>query len=100
MLGVPAAADGALDADVRTQLRGWYGDAVRAWRLLRVDRIAHALPRLGEPSRSAAGAFQGSGSKGLFVCGDHVATPSIQGALESGRRTAEQVHARLAGQGA
>ena len=28
-------------------------------------------------------------SEGLYVCGDHRATPSIQGAMESGRLAAE-----------
>jgi len=33
---------------------------------------------------------------GVFVCGDHRDTASIQGALVSGNRTAEAVHTTLA----
>jgi phytoene dehydrogenase-like protein len=36
---------------------------------------------------------------GLFVCGDHRDTPSIQGAMASGARTARAVLRRLAGAG-
>jgi phytoene dehydrogenase-like protein len=89
VLGVPSASDARLDADVRAQLANWYGNAVASWRLVRVDRITRALPRFGE----SAGTAERVGD--LFVCGDHVATPSIQGALESGRRAAESVHAHL-----
>jgi predicted NAD/FAD-dependent oxidoreductase len=34
---------------------------------------------------------------GVFVCGDHRDTPSIQGALVSGRRAAAAVHEALGG---
>jgi len=87
VLGVPEATDERLDADARAQLSEWLGSEAAGWRLLRVDRIPRALPRL-----DATGA--GSG-KDPFRCGDQVATPSIQGALESGRTTADAVHAAL-----
>jgi hypothetical protein len=35
--------------------------------------------------------------EGVFVCGDHRDTASIQGALVSGNRTAHSVHAALEG---
>ncbi|MEM7310082.1 MAG: NAD(P)/FAD-dependent oxidoreductase [Planctomycetota bacterium] len=91
--GVPDEADEALDAAVRAQLTGWYGAAVAGWRHLRTDRIPHALPRaFTRPDAPVA-------SEPITVCGDHVATPSIQGALGSGRRAAEHVVARLVGSG-
>lgn len=79
VLGVPEAPDPELNEDVRHQLEGWYGSAVSGWQLLRIDRLRHALPKLGadEPLTANEG--------GVLVCGDHLATPSIQGALESGR---------------
>ncbi|MFT5052554.1 MAG: putative NAD/FAD-dependent oxidoreductase [Chlamydiales bacterium] len=88
-MGVPSATDESLDVDVRSQLTGWYGSVVRSWKRLHVDRIARALPRIGSHTGTMERADE------LFVCGDHVATPSIQGAMESGRRTAEGVQARL-----
>ena len=67
----------------------WYGAEVHSWRRLRIDRIERALPR-GSSASSAL-----TGQPGLHVCGDHVATPSIQGSMESGRSAAESVHAAL-----
>lgn len=87
VLGIPSVGDDELDTAVRAQLERWYGDAVRAWRRLRTYRIERALPRRIQPADPRAA--------GVRVCGDHVATPSIQGALESGRTTAEAVHAAL-----
>jgi phytoene dehydrogenase-like protein len=94
VLGDPALPDAALDAAVRTQLAGWFGPAPRAWRLLRVQRIRHALPAqhppaLEPPERPVRIA------RGLYVCGDHRDTASIQGAMASGRRAAEAAIADL-----
>jgi predicted NAD/FAD-dependent oxidoreductase len=83
VLGVPDEGDPELDRAIRTQLEAWYGGEVEAWELLRVDRIRHALPRI------RTGRQPGIGAGDVLVCGDHAATPSIQGALVSGRRTAE-----------
>ena len=85
------AADGALgtlpDA-VRAQLRRWWGAQVDEWRVLRTDTIAHGQPDSQPPFTPKKRVALGDG---LFVCGDHRDTPSIQGALFSGRRTAESV---------
>lgn len=89
VLGIPAENDARLDVAVREQLARWYGPDARKWRHLRTDRVVRALPRTF--TRDAAPSERG----GLFVCGDHAATPSIQGALESGRRTAEAVLDRV-----
>jgi phytoene dehydrogenase-like protein len=83
-----------LEGAVRDQLRTWFGGAVRGWRHLRTYRIAHAQPAqppgsLDPPQRPV------ERSPGLFVCGDHRDNASINGALESGRRAAEAVLARL-----
>lgn len=89
LLGVSSATDDGVDADVRAQLVRWYGSQVRNWKRLRVDRIARALPCMSAQAQRAERIGD------LFVCGDHVATPSIQGAMDSGRRVAEQVQAHL-----
>lgn len=86
--------DEALDGVVRAQLRGWFGEQVTAWRRLRVDRIAHAQPRqlpgtLDPPQRPVRR------RDGLWVCGDHRDTASINGALASGRRTGVEVAVAL-----
>jgi hypothetical protein len=58
-----------------------------------VDTIAHAQPDHRPPFVSKRNQSLGDG---LFVCGDHRDTPSIQGALFSGRRCGEAVRISLA----
>jgi protoporphyrinogen oxidase len=91
--GVSGDAPGDLAVDVRAQLRGWWGPAVDQWRVLAVQHIAHGQPAAAPPFRAKRAQSLG---EGLFVCGDHRDTPSIQGALYSGRRCGEAVLASLA----
>ena len=80
VLGVPPLDDDALDAAVRDQLRGWFGAQVDGWRLLRVLRIPFALP--AQPPAALTPAERPVRLRdGLFVCGDHRDTASIQGAM-------------------
>lgn len=76
---------------VRTQLRTWWGPQVDDWTALRTDVIRHGQPDQRPPFTPKRRLSLGDG---LWVCGDHRDTPSIQGALFSGRRCAE---AMLAG---
>lgn len=71
---------------VLPQMRRWFGDEVDEWEHLRTYTIAHGQPsfEVGTPMRRRI-----RFGPDLFVCGDHRDTPSIQGALVSGRRTAE-----------
>jgi phytoene dehydrogenase-like protein len=94
VVGHAGPDDGALDRDARAQLSRWFGaDAVRDWRLLRVTRVPYALPRsVPHPAHAAAGVRLG---EGIYACGDYFETPSINGALRSGRRAAEAVLADL-----
>lgn len=78
----------ALAESVARQLRGWWGPQVDLWRVLRTDVIHHGQPDSSPPFRPRRRVALG---EGLYVCGDHRDTPSIQGALFSGRRTAEAV---------
>jgi phytoene dehydrogenase-like protein len=85
------AAEGdlaALPGAVRAQLRRWWGAQVDEWRVLRTDSIAHGQPDSRPPFVARRKVALGDG---LFVCGDHRDTPSIQGALFSGQRTASAV---------
>ena len=90
VLGIPVQGDVALEAAVRVQLRGWFGDAVDGWRHLKTFRIPDALPlqtppvenpRFCEPRRA----------DWLYVCGEYCNAPTINWALYSGRRAAEAV---------
>lgn len=82
-----------LQAAARQQLRGWWGAQVDGWRHLRTDRIAHGQPDQAPPFRPKRSVVLGGG---VFVCGDHRDTASIQGAMYSGRRCGEIVAAATA----
>lgn len=60
----------------------------RGWRLLRRHVVQEALPAQPPPLRVRRPVRV---REGLWWCGDHRDTASIQGALVSGRRTAEQI---------
>ena len=82
--------EGRIRDDVVGQLRDWYGPGAASWRHLRTYRIPHALPSqppgaLEPASRPVVTA------EGLFMCGDHLETSSLQGAMAAGRRAAEAV---------
>jgi len=84
--GSPSEEDEPLAASLRSELADWFGPAaVAEWRLLRICRIRQALPVRWPLTRSAPTPL----SPGLWVCGDHRDTASIQGAMQSGRETAE-----------
>jgi len=86
-VGIAAMDDEALERAVRSQLARWLGRGVEEWTHLRTYRIPHALPRLMLPTgRPAPMDFAGTR---VFRCGDYLETPSIDGALRSGRRAAE-----------
>lgn len=93
VLGLPADDDEDLDRAVRRQLGGWFGTQVDAWQLLRVYRIREALPAMDPPLDAPAPARI---RPGLFLCGDHAADSSINGAMASGRRAAAAVLEDLA----
>jgi len=94
---VVAACPGELAEDlersVRRQLVGWFGSAVGGWELLRRDRIVHGQPLATVPFDPKRRVALGDGR---YVAGDHRDTPSIQGAMFSGRRCGEAVVADLA----
>ncbi|KAK4538165.1 hypothetical protein CDCA_CDCA16G4190 [Cyanidium caldarium] len=83
---------GPLEQAVRLQLRRWLNDTrlVDSWRFLRAYRVRGAQPRqrldnqpFVRPAESAA-LVPGK----LYVCGDWCDTPTVNGAVASGRRAA------------
>jgi hypothetical protein len=84
----PGVDDPDIEPAVRAQLRRMWGTGVDDWRHLRTDAIAHGQPRQHPPFSPKQRVDLGDG---LFVCGDHRDTASIQGALYSGRRCGEAV---------
>jgi phytoene dehydrogenase-like protein len=90
VLGIPAIDDHPLESSVRQELQEWFGVQVQTWRHLRTYRIPFALPAQAPPALSPV-AKSPRKRDGLWVCGDYLDTASIQGAMVSGRRAADDV---------
>ncbi len=73
---------------VEGQLARIYGTSTRRWQLVATYPIPSALPAMLPPLDFRQPVELGDG---LFVCGDHRDTASIQGAIVSGRRAAAAV---------
>lgn len=87
-------ADAETERTVRAQLQAIYGVDVRPWELLATYPVADALPAMLPPLDVRRAVRL---RPGLYVCGDHRDSASIQGALVSGRRAADAVLADLRG---
>ncbi|MFZ4681214.1 MAG: NAD(P)/FAD-dependent oxidoreductase [Terrimicrobiaceae bacterium] len=85
VLGEPVIPD--LEKQILVEIESWFGTDVRSWRHLRTDRIKHALPE--QPPVAGPSGPRFRKIDGIFVCGDHLSTASIEGAIISGLRTAD-----------
>lgn len=85
-------AEPADERDVRGHLGLLYGVDTRAWQPVATYPIPVALPAMPPPHDFRAPVRLGDG---VYVCGDHRDSGSIQGALVSGRRAADAVLADL-----
>ena len=81
-----------LETEVRQQLKTWFGEAVDGWRHLRTYEIPAALPDQSPESLEVPSRTRRLES-GVYLCGDHCETGSINGAMASGRLTAEAITA-------
>jgi len=82
-----------LDELVRTQLRKWFADQVDHWRFLKVYRIKKAIPV--QTAESMENMPDACVRPGIYRCGDYMNIACIDGALDSGRHTAEAVLSQL-----
>ncbi|MFD7088715.1 NAD(P)/FAD-dependent oxidoreductase [Streptomyces sp. NPDC059883] len=87
VLGPPPPA-AVLDRTVRAQLARLYGTPTDDWELLAVHHDPEAVPAMPPPHDLRRPVRLLSG---LYVCGDHRDTNTVQGALFSGRRAAHAV---------
>ncbi|WP_329460382.1 NAD(P)/FAD-dependent oxidoreductase [Streptomyces sp. NBC_01497] len=76
------------DADVLRQLSRMYGVPTHTWELIATHHAPEAVPTM-RPPHDLRRAVRLLG--GLYVCGDHRDTNTVQGALYSGRRAARAV---------
>ena len=79
-------ADGLVE-QVRAELLEWFGPEASSWRHLRTDRIRRGLPEQ-LPNGSAPNSIH---QAGVWVCGDHLSSASIEGAVVSGKQTAAAI---------
>ncbi len=84
-----SSSDDELEA-VREQLSRWFGDETNSWRHLRTYRVPYGLPttpldKIDSIRRHAD----------VILCGDHLETPSIHGAMSSGIAAAAEIIKRL-----
>ena len=81
---------------VREELRTWFGEnVVSQWIHLKTYSIENALPAqptINYPKEKEIKPIE----KGIFMCGDHVHDSSINGAIRSGRITADAISWHLA----
>ena len=81
-----AEADGLIEK-VRSELLEWFGSEAGSWRHLRTDRIRRGLPEQ-LPNGNAPNSIN---QAGVWVCGDHLSSASIEGAVVSGKKTAAAI---------
>ena len=77
-----------LEPAVRARLAELYGTATTGWEFLSVRHVPDAVPAMPPPHNFRRPVRV---LAGLYVCGDHRDTSSVQGALVSGRRAAQAV---------
>ncbi|MFF0061937.1 NAD(P)/FAD-dependent oxidoreductase [Streptomyces sp. NPDC005279] len=77
-----------LDRTVRSHLATLYGTPTDDWELLAVHHDPEAVPAMPPPHDLRRPVRLLSG---LYVCGDHRDTSTVQGALFSGRRAADAI---------
>ncbi|MGJ8696050.1 MAG: NAD(P)/FAD-dependent oxidoreductase [Verrucomicrobiaceae bacterium] len=72
---------------IQEELQSWFGPTAQSYRHLRTDLIPHALPEQA-PGQTSTSPLK---INNTYLCGDHTTTASIEGALISGQKTAQQI---------
>jgi len=84
-----------VEEDVLRHMAQWFGnDVVRTWKWLKTYRIPHSQTAQSQSHLTSAisnGSSRLDSSENIFVAGDHTNTPTINGALVSGKLAAEEV---------
>ena len=88
-VGNPPVDDMKLESLVRQQMDGWFGP-VNDWRLLKIYRVPFGLPAQPRGALSPI-AKPARVNDHVYLCGDHMDTASINGAMLSGRRAADAI---------
>ena len=78
------------ESEVRRQLQDWFGAQAQEWQHIHTYTINAAQPRQAVPFPSPY-VFRSHLQNGIFACGDFCTTGTIDGALFSGRRAAQEI---------
>lgn len=87
-------SEASLQAAALEQMTRWFGPQVNHWRHLRTYRVPEALPP-ASPSEKKEWVLPPRVAKGLYRAGDAWNSPSLNGAMASGRLAAEAILADL-----
>ncbi|MGB0910482.1 MAG: NAD(P)/FAD-dependent oxidoreductase [Nitrospirales bacterium] len=79
---------------VRSQLLEWFGEQVRNWKLLQSYHISEAQPHQS-PASHTSHPSPSQYPESVYVCEDTRTTATFEGALSSGRSTAEAIMNKL-----
>jgi phytoene dehydrogenase-like protein len=82
--------EGDLHQKVREELSGWFGPQVHEWTHLRTDHIPKGLPEQ-KPTQARTPLSPPLQRDGVWICGDHTASASIEGAVVSGLGVAREI---------
>ena len=86
------ATDATLTETVERELINWFGEAAKTWTHLRTEHLPQALP-VAPPGHAIGNRRE----KGLWICGDHTRSGSIEGAIQSGVETAAEILGEIDG---
>lgn len=75
---------------IRSELKVWFGSAVEEWMHLRTYNIEKALPKIPSLKYAESKDIEPMANN-IYKCGDYTQDPSINGAILSGRLTAEAI---------
>lgn len=94
LISVSVIGDHEENADltrtVEAELIDWFGEEAETWKHLRTEHIPHSLP-VDPPGHSDSL----EPIDGMWVCGDHTQSASIEGAIMSGLLVANSIAANL-----
>ncbi len=90
ILGIHNQSGTNMFSEIREELRGWFGDRVSKWRPLKIYRINYALPEQ-QRIRPIPDSLNALRRKNIYLCGDYCEMACINGAIESGRKIADEV---------
>lgn len=86
--GLVSLNDSDLATEIKKELNLLFGDKVNRWEHLRTYRIPMALPTFGANTKVNHSLKI---SENLYQCGDATSYPSLNAAMETGRKVAEMI---------